>query len=415
MLRLTILLLLAGAAPAAAQPGDLDRSFGHGGRLAFAGGPSYTSASDVALDPSGRVLVAGSGQAKVGETWLAGSTLARLTAAGRIERRTFLSVPPRGAFFFNPASERVVALPDGGALVGATQDWQTQHPRIAIFRVRPDGTPDPGFGTAGAAIVGQDLNLTGIGVDNDGRIVLAATRASGDAAAVMRLLPDGSIDPAYGVVSLPGGAGALLVRRDGSAVATTTRRKAHARAAIHALDVDGRRIRTTRLTLHDTTGYQAGVTGLAAGPRGTLLVAGYDARRHVYGWVTRLRPDGQVDRRFGRRTIVSKHRDVYIDGMALDRHGRIVLAGARSLDDVPRTLVARLTPSGRRDRRFGPDGTVLLQIGSRAKTKLIASAAYALAIDARDRIVVAGAAYDDDAGIREDLGRSYFAVARLKG
>jgi hypothetical protein len=101
--------------------------------------------------------------------------------------------------------------------------------------------------------------------------------------------------------------------------------------------------------------------------------------------------------------------------MARDHRGRIVLAGARSHYDVPVTLVARLTAGGRRDRHFGPDGTVLRQIGSRATARLVASTAYALAIDARDRIVVAGAAYDDDAMNREDLGRSYFAVARLKG
>jgi hypothetical protein len=231
----------------------------------------------------------------------------------------------------------------------------------------------------------------------------------------MRLEPDGTVDAGYGVVSLRGSASALLVQRDGSAFVATRRAKPRAAASIHALGPDGRRIRTTRLPLHDPSGYQAGVTALVAGPRGTLLVAGNDVRRHVYGWVTRLRAGGSVDRRFGRRTIVSMHRDVFFSDMARDRRGRIVVAGSRSLYDVPQTLVARLTPSGRRDRRFGPDGTVLLQIGSRPRTTLIASAANAVAIDGRDRIVLAGAAYDDDAGIREDLGRSYFAVARLKG
>jgi len=38
-----------------------------------------------------------------------------------------------------------------------------------------------------------------------------------------------------------------------------------------------------------------------------------------------------------------------------------------------------------------------------------------VAIDARGRIVLGGVAFDDNYGIREDLGRSYFAAARLKG
>ncbi len=222
------------------------------------------------------------------------------------------------------------------------------------------------------------------------------------------------------MTSLTGSAGALLVGRDGSAFVAAThagrpRPRRRAGVSVHAIDPAGRRVRSSRLTLHDTSGYQAGATALARGPHGSLLVAGTDARRHVYGWVARLRADGAVDRRFGRRTIASKTHDVSISDMARDHGGRIVVAGSRDRYGLPQTLVARLTPSGRRDRRFGPDGTVLLRIGSRAGTRLIASQARALAIDKRNRIVVAGAAYDDDAAIREDLGRSYFAVARLKG
>jgi hypothetical protein len=114
----------------------------------------------------------------------------------------------------------------------------------------------------------------------------------------------------------------LLVGRDGSAFVAAThagrpRPRRRAGVSVHAIDPAGRRVRSSRLTLHDTSGHHA--------------------------------------------------------------------------------------------------GTVLLRIGSSAGTRLIASQARALAIDKRNRIVVAGAAYDDDAAIREDLGRSYFAVARLKG
>jgi uncharacterized delta-60 repeat protein len=416
MLRLTILLLLVLAAPAAAKPGDLDRGFANRGRLAFAGGPGYTSASDVAIRADGSLLVAGNGQEKVSENWLEASTLATLTNRGRLERRTVLSAPPRGPFYTNPATQTLALLPDGAALIAATLDWQS-HPRVAIFRVNADGTPDPGFGTNGVASAGEELYLSGLGVDGSGRIVLAATRSRGDTAVVMRLLPDGALDARYGVTSLTGSAGALLVRRDGSAFVATTRGKRGKRASVsvHKLDPAGRRVRSSRLILHDTSGFQANAAALAPGPRGSLLIAGNDARRHTYGWLARLRADGSIDRRFARRTLESKTHDVSIADIARDRRDRIVLAGSRSHYDVPRTLVARLTPSGKRDRRFGPDGTVLLQIGSRAKTRLIASEANAVAVDARDRIVLAGAAYDDDAAIREDLGRSNFAVARLKG
>ena len=418
MLRLTIALCLILAAPAAAKPGDLDRSFGTRGSTAFAGDPGYTWASGIELRADGGPLVVGgTGQFKPPDMWTPGVTLAQLNTAGRIERRTFIGTSAFGRSTLSLAAQ-VARLPDGGMIAAATFDNSSAHPHIAVFRVHADGSPDASFGTGGTAIVDGDLYLAGIGVDGAGRIVIAATRYPGTAAVVLRLAHDGTPDAGYTALELAEGADSLLVRTDGSAFVATTRdgtRRLPARATVRALDPVGRVLRTTRLTLHDTTGYQARVTALVRGPRGSLLAAGYDARRHVYGWVTRLKADGTVDRSFGRRTIVSKTHDVFLYDMTRDRHGRIVLVGARSHYDVPRTLVARLTSSGRRDRRFGPDGTVRHQIGRRARTRLVASAAYAVAIDARGRIVLAGVAYDDNAINREDLGRSYFAVARLKG
>jgi hypothetical protein len=97
--------------------------------------------------------------------------------------------------------------------------------------------------------------------------------------------------------------------------------------------------------------------------------------------------------------------------MARDHHGRIVLAGAESTSD-DRAVVMRLRASGRRDPRFP---LVLLHaLGARPGTELCCSQARAVAIDARNRILVAGVSFDA-APPREDLGRSYFAVARLKG
>jgi uncharacterized delta-60 repeat protein len=415
MLRLTILLLLTLAAPAAARPGDLDRTFGTRGRTAFTSGPGYTAAGDVAPRPDGGIFVAGNGTMQVGEPWTGGATLARLTTGGRLQSRTFLTVPPPAPYDTDLGTQRLAVLPDGRALVAATLYWDT-HWRLTVFRVHADGTLDTSFGTGGGAIAGELRDLAGMGVDAAGRIVIAATPQDDQAAVVTRLLPDGAPDPSYGEVSLSGSADALLVRRDGSAVVATTR-FVHAkpvRVSLVALDAGGHRVRTSRITMH-AHGSQAGASALAPGARGSVLLAGTDVGRRQYGWVARVRADGSVDRRFGRRTFVSRYREVAISDIARDRHGRIVVVGARSCYSTPQTLIARLTPSGRRDRRFGRDGTVLLQIGARAGTYLVASEAAAVAIDKRGRIVVAGAAYDDNSEIREDLGRSYFAVARLEG
>ena len=46
---------------------------------------------------------------------------------------------------------------------------------------------------------------------------------------------------------------------------------------------------------------------------------------------------------------------------------------------------------------------------------LVASQARHVAIDDRGRIVIAGEVYDDDYELRDDLGKSYPAIARLHG
>src|ERR1044071_383188 len=83
MLRLTIALCLIFAARAAAKPGDLDRSFGYGGRIAFAVGDGYSAAGDMLLDAHGRMLLAGDGRLYSPD----GPRIAaaRLTAAGRLD------------------------------------------------------------------------------------------------------------------------------------------------------------------------------------------------------------------------------------------------------------------------------------------------------------------------------------------
>jgi hypothetical protein len=72
----------------------------------------------------------------------------------------------------------------------------------------------------------------------------------------------------------------------------------------------------------------------------------------------------------------------------------------------------RITRAGRRDPRLG---VRRFQLGAQKGVQIIGSEPRAVAIDARGRIVLAGGAYDDNVEIREDLGRSYFAAARLKG
>ncbi len=97
-------------------------------------------------------------------------------------------------------------------------------------------------------------------------------------------------------------------------------------------------------------------------PSGKLLVSGYLRQRLV---LYRLAADGKIDRSFGRdgRVAVGAPavHDLYGNGsylrapFAVDRHGRIVLAGpVFSKDGYQEPIVLiRLHPDGRRDTSFG--------------------------------------------------------------
>lgn len=118
----------------------------------------------------------------------------------------------------------LVALPGGGvAAAGATSQAQ-----MAVVKLTPDGALDPSFDGTGFGLVrfGADLPSGALQLEaqGDGKLVLAGYANSRPALA--RLLPDGTPDPKFGhdgrVLSphrLRGKITALAVRRDGSILA----------------------------------------------------------------------------------------------------------------------------------------------------------------------------------------------------
>jgi uncharacterized delta-60 repeat protein len=67
------------------------------------------------------------------------------------------------------------------------------HQFAAVVRFLPDGSLDPGFGEGGMVVLLGLRPLTAVTVQADGRILIGAERG-----AIARLLPDGSLDPSFG-------------------------------------------------------------------------------------------------------------------------------------------------------------------------------------------------------------------------
>jgi uncharacterized delta-60 repeat protein len=107
-----------------------------------------------------------------------------------------------------------------------------------------------------------------------------------------------------------------------------------------------------------------------------------------------VRAGGPLDRSFGGDgTVVLPYGsiDFAVTDVAIDRDGRIVLTGMDDIDGDAAFTVARLTPSGRRDRSFGQDGVV--KTGFRIDATEYphdSDIPFAVAVQRDGKIVVAG-------------------------
>jgi uncharacterized delta-60 repeat protein len=124
--------------------------------------------------------------------------------------------------------------PSGSVLVAGTDVTAKGSLRAAIVRLRPDGSLDPHFAADGVAHVaraGRDLRVTSFTRDNDGRIVLAGAGAPPDSL-LARLTVGGRHDRTFGNrgITYP-----ILGRPPGGDPVYTT---------LGAVDTDGSRVVT---------------------------------------------------------------------------------------------------------------------------------------------------------------------------
>ena len=397
---LTIAVFLAFAAPASAAPGDLDRGFADGGRAAFTF-ESGGYVAGLALQDGRRPLLSVSALTGAGPA----PTALSLTAGGRVASRTGFAPPAVGAPSFS-----------GGYALSRTADAPARYALFPIGKStgRTLTLPDRLDGRALA------LEASDFGVDRSGRAVLLVSYSRGSGSryrtVALRYRPDGTLDPAYGqggIARVGDLAGfRMIVRPDGRIFVLTSSDRRDTRVV--ALDARGRRVAGfhRRTLMQGRFPRYTNPRTIVAGPGGSLLVAGGGLYRS--GWVARLRADGRADRRFGDRGLAAIP-DFSANTLTRDRRGRIVLGGWRMARQPYQAAVARLTARGRLDPRFGRHGVIVRQLGSARGVRLVASEIRHVAIDDRDRIVIAGEAYDDGYELRDDLGRSYPAIARLHG
>jgi uncharacterized delta-60 repeat protein len=370
--------------------GSLDPSFGDGGAIVTRREGAGASVTPL---PDGEILVGGrdgSGRFMLARFLSNGSLDRRFGDSGYAEQRA-----PQGSPRFELGSAGKIAIQSDGEAVLAVSGGTGLPERLV--RYTSAGHLDRSFGHEGyVAVEGSQAERAeaagGLAIQADGKL-LTGVRVNNSPTAyqagLIRYLPDGELDTAYGAGGIAVGPEALQVRfnvdislqNDGKAVVGVAGFGGDNAARFN---VDG---------AIDRSFWQDGVTravkswglysSLAVLPSGDLVVADTDV--DLSGQVlAEFTADGLPETGFGEagivRTVAHSSSEDQAEAMAL-HNGQIVLAGNSGLGFA----TARFTSQGRVDRSFGAQGRVTTSIGS--------GHAHAVAVQANGEVVVAGDGY----------------------
>lgn len=147
-------------------------------------------------------------------------------------------------------------------------------------------------------------------------------------------------------------------------------------------------------------GSSARITDASLQANGRIVVVGaLWTDEGATSFAARLMPNGRLDRSFGSAGRVELPINIpYYGGVAIDRQGRIIVAGSR----YPDFAVTALLPSGRLDKTFGTDGVATAHFSPAA----LFDEAEGLEILSGNRILVSGTS-------EKISSESYIGLAQL--
>ena len=281
-----------------------------------------------------------------------------------------------------------------------------------------EGLLDPSFGSGGKVIIPISTAYDsgyGIAVQSDGKIVVAGEALNGTTGdnydvTLVRLQPDGNVDPSFGgsgaVIATVGPgwdlAGSVLIQPDGKIVVAGQSNLGGATDFIAlrflsdgSLDTGFGNNGIVRTALAGSYNYG---WYCALQPDGKILVTGptHNGTNLDFGMV-RLQPNGSLDQSFGNggKVITAlSNGDDYSWSCALQPDGKILLAGNSPLAGSPVFALARYHANGSLDTGFGDQGKVRTPVGPAV------SRGRSVAVQSDGKILLGGSAGE---GSAEDL------------
>jgi uncharacterized delta-60 repeat protein len=370
----TIIFIFSGAPRmAAAADGDLDLTFGSGGKVVTDFGGSNDWLGNIAVQPDGKIVA-------VGDVHPSNKfALARYNPDGTLDTTFGIG----GKVITVIASVResgagLLILPSGKIMIcGSIELPSASNSSFALLRYNSDGSLDTTFGNGGIVTtnVGPDDDQAyAIALQSDGKIVAAGRRGiqfyptdqrKGNVG-LARYNPDGTLDTTFGnggtVVSdfgqgLESYAIALMIQPDGKLVIAGESSYAFLVARYNANGgLDN--------TFGAGDGFSLGYfdnnwdrgTDAVLQPDGKIVVVGLSGVADPYPHfaIARYDPDGSLDQTFGNGGLILMSTVGYFDAVVVQRDGKIVALG----DDGDNFLLSRLKVNGSADATFGSGGTV---------------------------------------------------------
>jgi len=374
-----LLAVAVGADSAAAAPGDLDPSFGTGGTLTFKPQGADSLVNDVAVQPDGKIVLAGSANNDF--------AVVRLNPNGSPDT----SFGNGGSVLENAVgtnsddlADAVAIQPDGKIVVAGTSLRQNDISSFATFlRLNSNGTPDASFDPAGMtgpnpenvgiarSAIGEAFDLA---VDPAGRIVYAGSNGSGadTVSFVDRLKSDGTHDDSWGTgtgdvfaTTQPEFLARMALQPDGKVVVVgsigqgTGSDVAVARTLADGSGLDPGFGNGGRMIFGYGAGNQDGANDVVLQPDGKVDVGGFGGAGSDFT-ITRLTTGGIIDSTFAGGSVLADFGgDNTGQAIGLQADGKIVLSGAASGTAFG---VARFHPGGALDSTFGKGGKATVDL-----------------------------------------------------
>ncbi|MGN6200871.1 MAG: hypothetical protein ACTHNY_00500, partial [Solirubrobacterales bacterium] len=323
--------------------------------------PGGSEARAVAIQPDGKIVVAGGAKGTVNFDFFIARYLENGMPDPSFGGGDGVEIVPVGAL--EDEAYAVAIGSDGRIAATGTAELPASEEALGVVVLRQDGSPDPSFGGTGSVkvetAVGDDEGVA-VSLLGDGSVLLGDENGSGGGKGftLVKLLPGGGFDPGFG-----GGDGIVTTPIPGDPTLG-------GRITDFALRPDGRIV---------ASGY---------GYDETVASPGYDQKFAAVGYLA----DGEPDPSFGENGIFSRQvapGDEAADAVEVTPDGKVLLAGFYYPEESNEsTALLRLRPDGTLDPGFGSGGQAL-----RGPAAPFGDVFEAAALDPEERLVTLSTAY----------------------